>query len=133
MLGFAAFGLSFPDLVIGAAAIGYVVSLIKDWRPIRTLRTENRDLRQELEKAQKTIADDGKKIEALEAKVADLEKKTDYEVYAERSARDHKAILDAVNEQTRQLHANTVALEFLIKQAFPTASFTVTPSAEETV
>lgn len=70
----------------------------------------------------KKVAAQATEIATLQSKVSDLEKRTDYERYAERSANDHKQILDSLREVTRGLHANTVATEFLIKQAFPDAS-----------
>lgn len=68
------------------------------------------------------VADQAKEIDTLKSKVAELEKRTDFDVYAERSARDHKLIMEAIRESTKGLHANTTALEFLIKQAFPQAA-----------
>lgn len=64
------FGLSVAEcgaLVLGSA---YVMSLVRDWRPMKALRKENKDLRDDLDKANLKIHD-------LEVKVEDLEKRTD--------------------------------------------------------
>jgi L-lactate permease len=109
MLASAAFGLSLPDLAVAALALGYVVSLVKDWRPIRTLRAENRELR--------TLCEAGdKKIAALEAQVAVLEKATNLTAFQE----EQKHIADALERVVAKLdnldgavRASTAAIELV--------------------
>jgi L-lactate permease len=105
----AAFGLSLPDLAAAALALGYVVSLVKDWRPIRTLRAENRELRSLCEAGDK-------KIVTLEAQVAVLQKATNLSAFQE----EQRHIADTLERVAAKLDsldgavkANTAAVELI--------------------
>lgn len=101
------FGFTATEFVVIAGAIAYVVSLARDWRPVRTLRAENRDLRQMLEVAEK-------KISALEAQVKSLEKATDLSAVVAEHAKI-AAVLERVVKRLDSLdgavHANTAVIE----------------------
>lgn len=56
----------------------YVVSLVRDWRPIRSLRDENRDLRATVEAQSKRYDALEKKYDELAGKYASLEKSRDF-------------------------------------------------------
>lgn len=56
----------------------YIVSLVRDWRPIRSLREENRDLRSSLEEQSKRYDALEKKYDDLAGKYAVLEKSRDF-------------------------------------------------------
>lgn len=104
------------------AATGAVVGLFfrgaaMAWRDERDAAIDK------AERLAEKVAEQAGQIKALERKVAVLEKRTDYEGYAQRSADEHRQILDALRELARGVHANTVAVEFLVKQAFPAAVF----------
>lgn len=57
----------FGFLLIGVA---YLISIVRDWRPVRQLREENRELRAERD-------DDRKKLEAQEQRIKTLEESRD--------------------------------------------------------
>ena len=56
----------------------YIVSLVRDWRPIRSLRDENRDLRSALDEQTKRYNVLEKKFDDLASKYALLEKSRDF-------------------------------------------------------
>lgn len=113
------------SLVVLFIALGYVVSLVRDWRPIRTLRQENSDLRA-------SLADLQRKYTELEQKYTAIEKSRDFQSAFEPLARaidkahteslaEHERLLAAFmdherreekawTEITRGLAANTSAL-----------------------
>lgn len=113
----------------------YVVSLIRDWRPIRSLRDENRDLRATLDEQTKRFAALEKKYDELASKYALLEKSRDFSAAfeplahaIERSRQDanteHEKMLAAIDgmerrseeawaELTRGLAANTAVISTL--------------------
>jgi len=115
-------------VVLLFVALGYVVSLVRDWRPIRTLRQENADLRA-------ALADLQSKYDDLEKRYATIEKSRDFQSAFEPLARaidkartdssqEHAKLLDAFaaherseeqawTEITRGLAANTSALAAL--------------------
>jgi predicted RNase H-like nuclease (RuvC/YqgF family) len=62
--------LNITDYIIMVGVLSYVVTLLKDWRPIRALRSENRELRS-------LLATADKKIDVLEARIATLQDATD--------------------------------------------------------
>lgn len=113
----------------------YVVSLVRDWRPIRSLRDENRDLRASLEEQSKRYDALEKKYDDLAGKYAVLEKSRDFASAfeplshaIERSRKDanaeHERMLSAIDaierrseeawgEITRGLAANTAVISTL--------------------
>jgi uncharacterized protein YlxW (UPF0749 family) len=99
------FGLSITEaaaLIVGAA---YVTSLIRDWRPMKAMRNENRELRADLNAANEKIHD-------LEVKVHELER-TSVPVLQEEIAKVAR-ILDRLDQSVK---ANTAAVELIAKQA----------------
>lgn len=123
VIGGDVFGLTTSELIIVFGVIAYVVSLLKDWRPVRALRQENHDLREALEMTEKRMeaakADSDRKIENLERKVEELQSKTDLSPIAERQAHGIEvlaALVGEVKEMTKGLHANTAAVELLSKR-----------------
>src|SRR4051812_694073 len=111
MLAAAPFDITLPNLALGAVALAYAVSLIKDWRPIRTLRTENRQLRSDLSTAEA-------KIQALESEVRTLQKATDLTVLQE----EHRKIAEVLERVSKHLDsldhsvkANTAAIEVVAR------------------
>lgn len=121
----AAIGGAFVGLIFRGAAVA--------WREERDAAVGKADrLEEKVSDQDATIAAQATQISTLEGKVEVLEKRTDYEVYAERSGREHAQIIDAVAALTRGLHANTTAVEFLIKQVFPAAALPV-PQADQQI
>lgn len=114
-------GLTLVTYSAGAAAIGgSLVGLI--FRGAATAWREERDAAvDKAERLEKTVDEQATKILTLEGKVEVLEKRTDYEVYAERSGREHAEIVASIVELARNVSANTTAIESLVKQVFPTA------------
>ena len=113
----------------------YVVSLVRDWRPIRSLRDENRDLRASLEEHSKRYDALEKKYDELAGKYAALEKSRDFSsafqplsVAIDRSRKDanseHERMLSVIDslerrseeawaEIARGLAANTAVISTL--------------------
>lgn len=71
------FGLTLVEVAVIVAAVGYVTSLVKDWRPMRTLRAENIDLRATLEGLQKRLDGAETKIAEQKDEIDRLKKATD--------------------------------------------------------
>lgn len=113
----------------------YIVSLVRDWRPIRSLRDENRDLRATVEAQSKRYDALEKKYDDLAGKYAALEKSRDFSSAfeplshaIEQSRKDanaeHERMLAAIDaierrseeawsEITRGLAANTAVISTL--------------------
>jgi phage shock protein A len=113
------------EIVLFFLGLAYVVSLVRDYRPIRALREENRDLRVALGELQR-------KYDELEKKYVTLEKSRDFQSAFEPLSRaidkarsdgshEHEKLLTAFSEHerreeqawaeiTRGLAANTAAL-----------------------
>lgn len=105
------FGLSIAECIALAAALAYVASLIRDWRPMKALRAENRELRNDLDEARVKIHD-------LEVKVEDLEKRTDLTSLREEHAKVVATLERVVTHLDRLDHAvkaNTAATELVVK------------------
>lgn len=108
-----AFGLSvteFAALLIGA---GYVISLARDWRPVRTLRSENRELREAAEAA-------AKKTALLETKVKTLEHATDLTVLQrehQQFAETMQRVVETLDRLDSAVRANTTAVEALARDS----------------
>jgi len=84
----------------------YIVSLVRDWRPIRSLRDENRDLRATLDEQGKRFAALEKKYDELSSKYAALEKSRDFSAAFEPLSRSiEKSRTDANSEHVRMLAA----------------------------
>ena len=82
---------SLTDYVVVAGVIAYIVSLAKDWRPIRTLRAENRELRLMLA----TATD---RIKELEQKIVLLQNATDLTLILEEQHRTADLLLRLVEK-----------------------------------
>jgi TolA-binding protein len=105
---------------VGGALVGLIFrGAAAAWREERDAAVEK------AERLDEVIADNAEKISQLEKKVADLEKRTNIEAISERSSLEHRSILDALSALEKGLNANTTAVEFLLKQVFPTAVFGV--------
>lgn len=98
------FGMSLGELAIIAVAVGYVASLARDWRPMRSLREENRGLREDLDAA-------NRKIQTLEAKVDELEGRTDLTRIAEAM----QLVVTELRQLSSDVKSNTAAVEVLAK------------------
>lgn len=101
---------------IGGALVGLTFrGAAAAWREERDAAVDKAD------RLEQKVTEQAGQIMALEMKVGELEKRTNYDVYAERSGLEHRRILEALDALKRGLDANTVAVEFLIKQTFPTS------------
>ena len=98
--------LNIPNLALVAIGIAYAVSLAKDWRPIRTLRAENRDLREALQLAQGEIDKCRTKIGDLESQIATLKTATDLSVLQS----EHKEIAGILGRVVARLDSLDHAL-----------------------
>ena len=98
--------------------VAYVVSLVRDWRPIRSLRDENRDLRASLEEQSKRFAALETKYDELSRKYAALEKSRDFSsAFQPLSAAIDRSRADANAEHEKMLAAIDV-LERRSEEAF---------------
>lgn len=104
-------------VTISAALVGLV------FRGAATAWREERDAAvDKSERLEAKVDEQAGQIAQLEAKVVELEHRTNYEVYAERSAREHQAILDGLTAVTAELKgldsavkANTAAVELVAR------------------
>ena len=84
----------------------YIVSLVRDWRPIRSLRDENRALRAALDEQTKRYNALEKKFDELAGKHAVLEKSRDFAAAFEPLAHAiERSRKDANSEHERMLKA----------------------------
>lgn len=101
---------------IGGALVGLLFkNAATAWREERDAAVDKAD------RLEEKVSEQASQILTLERKVEVLEKRTDYDAFADRSGREHAQIIAALGEVTRGLNANTTAVEFLLKQVFPTA------------
>lgn len=114
------FGLTIPELAVLAVAVAYIISLIRDFRPVRVLRQENGELRAALKTASERIDAQDKEIETLKLEIRRLERATDLTVLQ----RDHAQISDSLAHVADVLasldssvKANTAAVEILSKHS----------------
>jgi hypothetical protein len=86
--------------------VAYIVSLVRDWRPIRSLRDENRDLRSALDEQSKRYDALERKYEDLAAKYATLEKSRDFSsAFQPLAAAIDRSRVDATSEHEKMLAA----------------------------
>ena len=107
------FGLSVFEIGALVAAAAYVMSLIRDWRPMKAMRQENKELRTDLDEARAKIHD-------LELKVEDLEKRTDLTALQKDNAKvavTLERIAKHLDRLDHSVKANTAAVEVLSKQS----------------
>jgi biopolymer transport protein ExbB/TolQ len=99
------------DFALLLVALAYVVSLVRDWRPIRALRDENKDLRTAFTELQR-------KYDDLEKRYIAIEKSRDFQAAFEPLARAiDQARADSSHEHERRLTAFS-ALEERSEQAW---------------
>lgn len=80
-------------------AIAYLVSLLRDWRPIRSLREENRELRRQVDEQGEKYNELERQHRELEVKYQALEKSRDFEKAFEPLARaitEHTAVISTL-------------------------------------
>lgn len=107
---------------VGAALVGLVFrGAAEAWREERDAAVDKAD------RLEEKVDEQAKEITMLKTKVGDLEKRTNYDAYADRSGREHQAILDELRALTRNVGANTTAVEFLLRQVFPTVELPQAP------
>lgn len=112
-----------PAAIVGfcaaaATIAGCVVGLI--FRGAASAWREERDAAvDKAERLEQKVAVQASRIATLEEQMRDLERRTNVEKYAERSAAEHREIVAALVDLRSAVAANTTALEFLFKQAFP--------------
>lgn len=107
------FGLGLPEIGILVIGVGYVASLVRDWRPMKALRQENKDLRHDLNLANGKIHD-------LEIKVEDLEKRTDLTALQKETAAMAAAMVRVAKHLDHLDHsvkANTAATALVASQS----------------
>jgi biopolymer transport protein ExbB/TolQ len=98
--------ISVGDFAFVLIAAAYILSIIRDWRPARTLRDENREVRAEREKLQHQYDELLKKYNEIEARCAQLEKSRDFhEAFQESLRAIDQARADASHEHERILNA----------------------------
>lgn len=97
---------SLTDYALLLIGLAYVVSLLRDWRPIRSLRSENRDLRGALEQSDRRCAALETRCAELEGKCAALEKSRDFQTsFAEVVRAIDQARADTTHEHEKLLGA----------------------------
>lgn len=109
--------ISIQDYALLLVAVAYTASLIRDFRPIRALRSENAELRGELEKKDKEMAEKTRQFEVLEGS-RDFKAAFNESLRALADARlessaEHTKIVDGLTAVERGLAANTAALSAL--------------------
>lgn len=100
------FGLTLLELAAIAAAIGYMTSLVKDWRPMRALRAENVDLRTTLDGLQRRLDAAEEKIGSQREEIERLKKATDLSILQAENAQ----ILSTLNKVAADLAGHDVIL-----------------------
>lgn len=105
--------LSVGDDALIIAVVAYVVSIVRDWRPIRALREENRDLRATLEQQEQRYNALEHRYSELERKCAFLEKSRDFGTAFEPLSR---AIDQARADSTHEHEKILGALEAVVGQ-----------------
>lgn len=113
------FGLSFADAAVVAAILGYVVSLLRNWRPMGVLRSENRDLRAALQEAVEQRHKLEERVGELEREVTQLKRATDLSPIAQQQQQGIRVLEELVREVKQldgSIKANTAAVETLSKR-----------------
>jgi uncharacterized protein YlxW (UPF0749 family) len=107
------FGLSVFEIGALLAAAGYLTSLWRDWRPMKAMRAENKELREDLNTANGKIRD-------LEVKVEDLEKRTDLTALQKETAAMAAAmarVAKHLDHLDHSVKASTAAVELIAQQS----------------
>lgn len=115
---------SLTDFVLILVAIGYVTMLLKDWRPIKSLRAENKELRSDCERIQGELEQERRKYTDLEHRYDELKKTRDISVAIEsitnliasatkQMESEHLRLVDSMREIEKGLASNTTALTAL--------------------
>lgn len=122
---FSFFGLTLSETAFLFVAAGYVASLVRDWRPMKSLREENRDLRNDLNRASARIAELEAARGDLEHQIKDLERATDYsslqksqkvlQENQQRIADTLKTVADALSGLESAVRANTTSVEVIAR------------------
>lgn len=99
------FGLSVMEAGALLAASAYLVSLARDWRPAKSLRQENRELREDLDEARQEIT-------ALKVQVAELQKATVPVLQAELAT-----VARILERLDGSVAANTAAVQLVASQS----------------
>lgn len=106
------YGLGIAEIAVGLAALAYALSLVRDWRPMRSLREDNRGLREDLNEA-------SKKISGLEGEIEHLKTATDVSILQQ----EHQAfaellegLVSRVEDLTGALRANTTVMELIARK-----------------
>lgn len=94
----------------GLVAFGAVQALARAWKGERDAAVSKAD------RLEETVTENKRLIDGLTAQLDQLKLQTNVKVYAEQSAREHKAIVDGLNDLSNSVRTNTTALEFLAKQ-----------------
>lgn len=112
MLAATLLGLSIAELALIVGALAYVTSILRDWRPLRSMRAENRELRTDLNSAYG-------RIEELESEVKDLKSATDMTGFQHEQRRIADAlslVVAELKQLAHDVHANTAAVELIAKK-----------------
>ena len=119
MLAVTIFGLSVPEALFVAGVIVTVAAYARDWRPIRSLRNENRELREVVSNRDEKIKELEQKVQTLEGEVAELKKATDLSVLQ----REHAAFMELIQGLIAEVkgldgavRSNTAAVELIAKK-----------------
>lgn len=107
------FGLSVAEVAALCIGAAYAMSLVRDWRPMKALRQENKDLRDDLNTANGKIHD-------LEVKVEDLEKRTDLTALQAETAKMAAAmerVAKHLDHLDHSVKANTAATALVASQS----------------
>lgn len=107
------FGLSVAEVAALCIGAAYAMSLVRDWRPMKAMRQENKDLRADLNTANRKIHD-------LEVKVDDLEKRTDLSSLQKETAAMAKAmerVAKHLDHLDHSVKANTAATALVASQS----------------
>lgn len=119
MLGVTIFGLSIAELAFVVGVIFAAIAYARDWRPIRSLRSENRELREDIQHRDARIADLEVKVTALEGEVAHWKAATDLTVLQ----REHRAFMECMQQLVAEVkaldgavRANTAVVELIAKK-----------------
>lgn len=106
------FGLSIFELAALLAGAAYVTSLVRDWRPMKALRQENRDLRRDLNVANDEIGELKVKVKELERATVPVLQREIVEV-----ARILNRVVETLDHLDSSVKANTAAAELVASQS----------------
>jgi len=118
-IGVTLFGMSVAEIAFVVGVILAAIAYARDWRPIRSLRIENRELREDIANRDDKIRSLEQKVVALEGEIAQLKQATDLTVLQ----REHHAFMELMQQMVAEVksldsavRSNTAAIEVIARK-----------------